>query len=467
MSAPPFGAHGDGVRSDTLAIRRALADCNEVLLQAGRTFLSGPLNMTSNRRLRVQGVLQFSQDAADYPVMAPLLGYGWTIDTNCFAPDEGAHEIVPGKLRYAPMIGSYRAANVSVVGSGTIDGRGEPWWTNCTRCHYPPRNESRFCLAAGRPKLLEFQFVDGLRVHGESSGAPLTLKDSPFWTLTPSYSQDIHIHDLRILAPPTRIGNTDGVNLDSCRNAVVEDLFIANGDDGVCMKSGFDVFGLNLAIPTEDVLVRNVTCGPTALCGFALGSDMSGGVRNITYRDSLLAGKRGIMIKPSVGRGGFIDDVLFENIELTHPVADVDFLLTVGDDGAPLVRGNHLVPLVSNLRFVNISGRSSCSFDCAHLNRSTCFNMTFSGAMPRGCTPPARGKPTLRPQRYACKPTVAWGVCLPLDAPVNAYPAYPNWGPTTGRVFDSLGACKASCAGVPPQRPRRGGHADVLLQSVR
>ena len=53
---------------------------------------------------------------------------------------------------------------------------------------------------------MEFQFVDGLRVHGDSVGASLHLKDSPFWTLTPSYSQNIHIHDLRITAPMDRIG---------------------------------------------------------------------------------------------------------------------------------------------------------------------------------------------------------------------------------------------------------------------
>jgi len=135
---------------------------------------------------------------------------------------------------------------------------------------------------ASRPKLLEFQFVTGLAVHGEP-GAPLTLKDSPFWTLTPSYSQNIHVHDLVILAPMDRIGNTDGVNLDSCRNAVVENLRINNSDDGVCMKSGLDGFGMNLAIPTENVLVRNITCTAGGRCGFAIGSEMSGGVRNVTW----------------------------------------------------------------------------------------------------------------------------------------------------------------------------------------
>jgi polygalacturonase len=118
----------------------------------------------------------------------------------------------------------------------------------------------------------------------------LTLQNSPFWTLTPSYTQNIHVSDLRILAPMDQIGNTDGVNLDSCRNALVENLWIQNSDDGICIKSGLNGFGLNLAIPTENVLIRNITCPPGGRGGFAIGSEMSGGLRNITYRDSTLHG---------------------------------------------------------------------------------------------------------------------------------------------------------------------------------
>jgi hypothetical protein len=47
-----------------------------------------------------------------------------------------------------------------------------------------------------------------LQVYGTDPATPLHLKDSPFWTVTPSYSQDIHIHDLFITAPMDVIGNT-------------------------------------------------------------------------------------------------------------------------------------------------------------------------------------------------------------------------------------------------------------------
>lgn len=157
---------------------------------------------------------------------------GWGNDENCFPAGAAPHKIVVGSLRYAPIIGAYNASNVTIAGAGTIDGQGAVWWANCTACHYPPGNPS-LCLPASRPKLIEAQFVKGLRVVGEGDSRPLTLQNSPFWTVTPSYSQNIRVANLRILAPLDRIGNTDGVNLDSCRNALIENLAIRNSDDGV------------------------------------------------------------------------------------------------------------------------------------------------------------------------------------------------------------------------------------------
>lgn len=101
VTAPPFGAHGDGHSLDHAPLQAALTACDEVLLPAGGVFLSGPLNLTSNQRLDVQGVLLASMDPRDYPLVAPVLGYGWSDDMNCFPPGMEPHKIVPGALRYA------------------------------------------------------------------------------------------------------------------------------------------------------------------------------------------------------------------------------------------------------------------------------------------------------------------------------------------------------------------------------
>ena len=73
VTSEGYGAVGDGVAKDTRALRSALAECDEVWLPAGRSFLSGPVNLTSNQVLRVDGTLLASADPADYPMVAPLL----------------------------------------------------------------------------------------------------------------------------------------------------------------------------------------------------------------------------------------------------------------------------------------------------------------------------------------------------------------------------------------------------------
>lgn len=112
--------------------------------------------------------------------------YGWGNDENCFPPELDRHKVIVGSLRYAPVLGGFSVTNVTVTGQGTLDGQGAVWWDNCTKCHYPPGNANATCLVASRPKLVEFLYADGVVVGGTTPDAPLTLQNSPFWTLTPS-----------------------------------------------------------------------------------------------------------------------------------------------------------------------------------------------------------------------------------------------------------------------------------------
>ena len=239
VTSAAFGAVGDSKHDDTQAIRQALKECDEVLLPKGKAFLTGPLNLTSNQVFVVDGTLLASTNPADYPMVAPLIGYGWSIDSNCFPfliP-----EIVPGALNYQSVINSWNSSNVTVTGSGIIDGQGQPWWERCTRCHYKPPigdwpNANASCLEAGRPMLLQFTFVTGVNVSGSAVGRPLTIQNSPFWTLTPTYSQNIRIKDLVILAPINTIGNTDGIDISSSRDAIIENVMIKNSDGNLSLS---------------------------------------------------------------------------------------------------------------------------------------------------------------------------------------------------------------------------------------
>ena len=196
-----------------------------------------------------------------------------------------------------------------------------------------------------------------------------------------------------------------------------------------------------MGIPTENVLIRNITCPAGGRGGFAIGSEMSGGMRNITYRDSVLDGERGINIKPSLGRGGYMQDVTFENIR-TRAVG-----FHLGGDGERLMPGNNYVPLVANFAFINVGSVADNVFAvCKSMNQSKCFNATVNGQT--GAWPDA-----LPPQTFACKTTaktlfgdvtLPWGVCIPHNAPVNLRADYPNYGVATG-AYSTLAECTKAC----------------------
>merc|ERR1712031_46650 len=122
-------------------------------------------------------------------------------------------------------------------------------------------------------------------------------------------------------------------------------------------------------------------------------------------------------------------------------------------DGIPIEPGNNYVPLVDNVRFVNISGDGHCGLSCSMVNGSKCHRMSYSGPLGGKCTCDHCDDVQPKP-RYTCK-TMAksqfgtvklpWGVCLPSDSPVNNDADYPNWGPTSGD-FASLEECQAACS---------------------
>ena len=128
------------------------------------------------------------------------------------------------------------------------------------------------------------------------------------------------------------------------------------------------------------------------------------------------------------------------------PTSTVSTNFHVGTDGHCLMPNNNYVPLVSNLLFDQVTHAADNDFGaCGQCNRSKCFNLQVDGV--------AKWPEQLQPQIFGCKKSAAtmfgkvdlpWGVCIPLDAPVNLRPDYPNWGPVTGS-FGSLVECQNAC----------------------
>jgi polygalacturonase len=142
----------------------------------------------------------------------------------------------------------------------------------------------------------------------------ITLKDSPAWTLHLAGSSDIFVHDATILSTGP---NTDGIDIDCSSNVLVQDCYISTGDDVIAVKSGIDYLGRTFGKPTENVLIQRLTAGTGH--GLSVGSEMSAGVRNVTFRDITMNGTaNGPRLKSQRGRGGMISDILYQNITMTN-----------------------------------------------------------------------------------------------------------------------------------------------------
>ena len=97
---------------------------------------------------------------------------------------------------------------------------------------------------------------------------------------------------------------------DSCRKVRIEDCFIVSGDDCIAVKSGWDQYGYNFGMPTQDLIIRRLTCISPDSATIALGSEMSGGIKNVWAEDiTAINTQSGIRIKTGIGRGGYVKDI--------------------------------------------------------------------------------------------------------------------------------------------------------------
>ena len=146
----------------------------------------------------------------------------------------------------------------------------------------------------------------------------LSLKDSAFWNLQLTYCDQVEVRNLKIRAHHTSIkaASSDGIDIDSTRNVLIEGCDIECDDDAICLKAGRDADGLRVNRSTENITVRDCRVGHAA--GLVVfGSETAGGIRNVTVTNC--RADRGcqevVRFKTRQGRGGVVEDVLYENIE--------------------------------------------------------------------------------------------------------------------------------------------------------
>nr|CAB3447927.1 unnamed protein product [Digitaria exilis] len=134
----------------------------------------------------------------------------------------------------------------------------------------------------------------------------------------------ITVSNVTILSPVSGAPNTDGIDPDSCQDVLIENCYISVGDDAIAVKSGWDQYGIAYGRPSSNILIRNVTARSLVSAGISIGSEMSGGVANVSVENvRIWESRRGVRIKTATGRGGYIRNISYRNITFDNVRAGI------------------------------------------------------------------------------------------------------------------------------------------------
>ena len=309
-----YGAAGDGSALDTAAIQAAAdaageaatAESPQVIILTAGTYLTSSIFLHSNTEFRMEegSRLLATTDESQYP-------------------------IIPGRIAGIEMewpsgvLNILGKQNVKITGHGIVDGEGPYWWNKYwgkdrkggMRGVYEPKG-LRWCVDYDCKRLRNVVVMNSENI---------VLSDfestrSGFWNVHVCYSSNVLVTGLYIF---DNMGpSTDGIDIDSCDGVVVEKCRISCNDDSICVKSGRDADGLRVNRICQNVEIRD--CEILEGAGVTIGSETSGGARNITIRNIKFKGTHnGFRIKSARTRGGLIEDVLAENLEMedvVHPI---------------------------------------------------------------------------------------------------------------------------------------------------
>lgn len=332
-----FGAIPDGYTLNTKSINDAITAVSKkgggvVFVPAG-LWLTGPVVIKSNVNLHLaQGAtLLFTADKSQYPLVAA----NW----------EGLPQ-----MRNQSPVSATDAVNIAITGKGIIDGNGDPWravksdkltasqWKKLVasggvlsedkKTWYPsesfmkgskmpsnpgmitPDRDAAYYESIKdflRPNMVLFTKCKNVLLEG------VIFQNSPAWCLHPLMCENLTVKNI-FVKNPWYAQNGDGIDVESCKNVLIENSVFDVGDDALCMKSGRDVEGRKRGMPTENVIIKGCTVYASH-GGFVIGSEMSGGARNIYVSNCTFIGSDiGLRFKTTRGRGGVVENIFIKDI---------------------------------------------------------------------------------------------------------------------------------------------------------
>ena len=349
-----YGAISDSKTVNTYAIQKAVDACNQngggmVYVPAG-VFVTGTFHLKSNVNLYLEsgGVLLGSPGVKDYESYTKT-GYG---------------------LNYYGILYTADAENVTITGSGTIDGNNKVFF-DFNKAKKIDANSTRFTRQKENYRKVDSGIGDGPVVPKDRPHQMvifsncrhvqlrnISLLNSPFWTLHFADCDDVSVDGIRLWSG-LLVPNADGIDVTSCSNVIIANSDIRSGDDALAIVGydhHFEIPGFSgIKHISENIIITNCNLQSYS-SGIRIGFLDQNTVRNIHVSHvNITNSSRGI--------GMFLrDEGSLENITFSDMY--IETKLHTGDwwgNGEPIhvsaVRGKENVKLgaIKNVSFDNIT----------------------------------------------------------------------------------------------------------------
>lgn len=346
ISIADYGGISDGITLNTEAFEKAI---NALSVKGGGTLIvpsgvwyTGPIVFKSNINLHLEkgALILFSANFDLYPLVNTVFE---GLDTRrCQSPISGRN-----------------LENIAITGEGSINGSGHAWrplkkakvteahWKNVLKSGGVVKDGNYWFPSAGslqgleisdmnvprknlteaqwleikdflRPVMVSFIECKNVLLEG------VLFENSPSWNIHPLMCENVIIDNIYV-RNPGYAQNGDGVDLESCLNSIIVNSIFDVGDDAICIKSGKDEDGRRRNRATVNVLIDNCKVFQ-GHGGFVVGSEMSGGVKNISVSNCQFLGTDvGLRFKSRRGRGGVVENIYIRDINM-FDIATESFL---------------------------------------------------------------------------------------------------------------------------------------------
>lgn len=346
VSILDFGGEPDGVTLNTDAFSSAMTALSKkgggTLIVPSGIWYTGPIVFQSNINLHLEkgALILFSSNFDLYPLVETVFE---GLDTHrCQSPISGRN-----------------LKNIAITGEGSINGSGQAWrplkkskvtetfWKSVVESGGVVKNGDYWFPSKGslkgfemsdmnvpvkdmdeekwlaikdflRPVMISFIECENVLLEG------VLFENSPSWNIHPLMCKNVIVDNI-LVRNPSFSQNGDGLDLESCVNAIIVNSTFDVGDDAICIKSGKDEDGRKRNRPTENVIIDNCKVFK-GHGGFVVGSEMSGSVRNISVSNCQFLGTDvGLRFKSCRGRGGIVENIYITDINM-FDIATESFL---------------------------------------------------------------------------------------------------------------------------------------------